>query len=194
MNTDIAEGVEAGAPQEKRGGQGSMKMNRISPEKLRHVNNHLTPLAALIVVPGLVVASLSGTVVIVGVILITYSVCINYLSIILANRNLRLLSSIRVGSNYSVNIILLWLLYSAWPMAWVLLLLMSTGIALYQSRRDSLLSSTALALMLLAVHWNFGSHSLQEWTATGVKASIIILFNLFVNGLLKNAEEAPGEC
>jgi hypothetical protein len=156
----------------------------MSAEKLRHVNNHLTPLAVLIVVPGLLVAPLPKLVVISSGILIAYSVFINYLSLYLLKRNIRLIGSIRVGSNYAVNICLLWLLYSAWPLVWVLFLLMSIGVALYQSRRDSLLAGAAIALMLLAVHWSFGGDSLQDWAIVGVKASIIILLNLFVNNLV----------
>ena len=156
----------------------------MSAEKLRHVNNHLTPLAVLIVVPGLLVAPLPKLVVISSGILIAYSVFINYLSLYLLKRNIRLIGSIRVGSNYAVNICLLWLLYSAWPLVWVLFLLMSIGVALYQSRRDSLVGGTAIALMLLAVHWSFGGDSLQDWAIVGVKASIIILLNLFVNNLV----------
>ena len=156
----------------------------MSAEKFRQVNNHLTPLAVLIVVPGLLVAPLPKLVVISSGILIAYSVFINYLSLYLLKRNIRLIGSIRVGSNYAVNICLLWLLYSAWPLVWVLFLLMSIGVALYQSRRDSLLAGAAIALMLLAVHWSFGGDSLQDWAIVGVKASIIILLNLFVNNLV----------
>ncbi len=159
-------------------------MPLMSAEKLCHVNNHLTPLAVLIVVPGLLVAPLPKLVVISSGILIAYSVFINYLSLYLLKRNIRLIGSIRVGSNYAVNICLLWLLYLAWPLVWVLFLLMSIGVALYQSRRDSLLAGAAIALMLLAVHWSFGGDSLQDWAIVGVKASIIILLNLFVNSLL----------
>ena len=163
----------------------------MSAEKFRHVNNHLTPLAALIVVPGLFVAPLPKLMVISSGILIAYSVFINYLSMYLLKRNISLIGSIRVVSNYAVNICLLWLLYSAWPLVWVLFLLMSIGVALYQSRRDSLLGAGAIALMLLAVHWNFGGDSLQDWAIVGVKASIIILLNLFVNSLLSMSNR-PG--
>ncbi len=60
---------------------------------------------------------------------------------------------------------------------------MSIGVAVYQDRRDSLIAGSAIALMLLAVHWNYGDHTLLAWTEVEVKASIIILINLFVNGL-----------
>lgn len=164
--------------------RGSGPKPLMSAEKFRHVNGHLTPLAVLIVVPGLLVAPLPKLVVISGGILIAYSVFINYLSLYLLKRNIRLIGSIRVGSNYVVNICLLWLLYSAWPLVWVLFLLMSIGVALYQSRRDSLVAGAAIALMLLVVHWSYGGDSLQDWAIVGVKASIIILVNLFVNSLL----------
>ncbi|MDA2933113.1 hypothetical protein MYX82_02090 [Acidobacteria bacterium AH-259-D05] len=161
----------------------------MSAEKLRHVNDHLTPLAALIVVPGLLVAPLPALAAIVGGILIAFSVFINYLSIYLMKRDVRFIGTIRVGSNYVVNIFLSWLLYAAWPLVWMLLLLMSIGVAVYQSRRDSLVAGWAIALMLVAVHWNYGGESLQDWTMVGIKASIIILFNLFVNGLLRISSE-----
>ena len=85
-----------------------MAKNLMSPEKLRLVNNHLTPLAAFIVVPGLIVAPLPKLAVALGGILITFSVSLNYLSIRLSKRKTRLIGTLRVGSNYSVNIFLLW--------------------------------------------------------------------------------------
>ncbi|MDA2925280.1 hypothetical protein MYX65_11650 [Acidobacteria bacterium AH-259-L09] len=166
-----------------------MPKTLVSTEKLRHVNNHLTPLAVLIVVPGLIVVPLPKLAVVVGGILIAYSVSINYLSIYLVKRDIRFIATVRVGSNYSVNIFLLWLLYSTWPPVWTLLLLMSIGVAVYQNRRDSFLCSLTLAWVLLVVHWSFGVHSLQAWAIVGVEASIIILFSLFVNGLLEATPE-----
>ena len=168
-----------------------MAKNLMSPEKLRLVNNHLTPLAAFIVVPGLIVAPLPKLAVALGGILITFSVSLNYLSIRLSKRKTRLIGTLRVGSNYSVNIFLLWLLYSAWPPVWMLLLLMSIGVAVYQSRRDSLLASLALALLLVTVHWSFGVHSMQDWAVVGVEGSLIILSNLFVNGVLAITRQQP---
>lgn len=157
----------------------------MSERSLRHVNDHLTPLAAIIVVPGLLVASLPMRARVVAGILIGLSVVINYVSIYLMKGDARFVGSIRVSINYIVNIFLSWLLYAAWGPVWLLLLLMSIGVAVYQTRRDSLLAGIAIALMLLTVHWNYGDPSLLAWTEAGVKASIIVLFNLFVNGLMR---------
>ena len=166
-----------------------MAKSLMTTAKFRHVNNHLTPLAVLVVVPGLLVTPLPAPALIAGGALIAYSVSINYLSILLLKWNISLIGKIRVSSNYVANIFLLWLLYSSWPLVWVLLLLMSIGVAVYQTRRDSLLSAVALAVLLLAVHWNYGGHSLEDWALVGVKASVIVLVNLFVNGLLKMVPE-----
>ena len=157
----------------------------ISERTLHHVNAHLTPLAAIIVIPGLLVAPLPMRAAVVAVILIVFSVVVNCVSMYLMKGNrARLVGGIRVATNYVVNIFLSWLLYAAWSPVW-LLLLTSIGVAVYQSRRDSLVTGLAIALMLLAVHWNFGESSMLAWTEAGVKASIIILFNLFVNGLMR---------
>jgi hypothetical protein len=91
--------------------------------------------------------------------------------------------------NYVVNILLLWLLYATWSPVWLLLLLMSIGVAVYQNRRDSLLAGLAFAAMLLVVHWNFGAQSVMAWTEVGVKASMVMLLNLYVNGLLRGSQE-----
>ena len=155
----------------------------MSEEKLRHVNDHLTPLAAIIVIPGLLVAPLPTRAKVVAGVLIAFSVILNYLSIYVMDWNVRLIGTVRVATNYICNIFLSWLLYAVWGPVWLLLLLMSIGVAVYQDRRDSLIAGSAIALMLLAVHWNYGDHSLLAWTEAGVKASIIILINLFVNGL-----------
>ncbi|MFH1725218.1 MAG: hypothetical protein ABII00_11445 [Elusimicrobiota bacterium] len=167
-----------------------MPRDLLSTEKIRHVNDHLTPLAVLIVVPGLFVAPLSKLVLIPSAVLITYSVIFNYLSLYLMKRDITLASGLRVGSNYVVNICLLWLLYSVWPLVWVLLVLMSIGVAVYQNRRDSLRTGIAISILLLAVHWAYGGSTLIDWTNACVKACVIVLFNLFVNGLLQIASES----
>ena len=173
---------------------GDPERRRLSEQKIRYVNNHLTPLAVVIVVPGLIVTPLPLIAAIVGWVLITYSVLINYLTVYLMDRNARFIGSLRVGSNYTVNIILLWLLYAEWPVVWVLLLLMSLGIAVYQHRRDSFLASLAFSMMLLVVHWNFGDNSLWGWSLAATEVIIIVLFNLFVNGLLRmEAVEGNGQ-
>ena len=162
----------------------------LSERMLHHVNDHLTPLAAIIVIPGILVAPLPIRGAVVAGILIFLSVVVNYVSVyLMKGKSARFIGSIRVGTNYVVNIFLSWLLYAAWGPVWLLLLLMSIGVAVYQTRRDSLIAALAIALMLLAVHWNFGDHSVLAWTEVGVKASIIILLNLFVNGLMRIQSE-----
>ena len=162
----------------------------LSEDKLRHVNDHLTPLAAIIVIPGLLVANLPMRSAVVAGALIVLSVVLNYTFLYLARGSrARFFGSIRVVTNYVVNIVLLWLLYAAWNPVWLLLLLMSIGVAIYQNRRDSFLASLAFALMLLVVHWNFGEQSLFAWTEAGVKASMLILLNLYVNGVLRQSQE-----
>jgi hypothetical protein len=157
----------------------------ISAMKLRHVNDHLTPLAVIIVVPGLLVAPMPMRARVVAGILIGLSVVINYLLIYLMKLDIRFIGTVRVSVNYIVNIFLSWLLYAAWGPVWLLLLLMSLGVAVYQTRRDSFLAGSAIALMLLTVHWSYGDLSLLGWAVAGVQASIIVLFNLFVNGLMR---------
>ena len=165
--------------------EGGSERRRLSEAKIRYVNNLLTPLAVVIVVPALIVNPLPLIAAIVGWVLITYSVLINYLTVYVIHRDARFIGALRVGSNYTVNIILLWLLYGVWPVAWVLLLLMSLGIAVYQQRRDSFQASLALSMMLLVVHWNFGDTTLWGWTLAATEVTTIVLFNLFVNGLLQ---------
>ncbi len=61
----------------------------VSEIKLRHVNDYLTPLAAIIVIPGLLVATLpTGAVVVAGG-LIVFSVVVNYTSMYLMRWNSR---------------------------------------------------------------------------------------------------------
>jgi hypothetical protein len=161
----------------------------LSEDKLRHVNDHLTPLAAIIVLPGLLVANLPMRSAVVAGALIVLSVVLNYTFMYLARGDkARFFGSIRVVTNYVVNILLLWLLYAAWSPVWLLLLLMSIGVAVYQNRRDSFLAGLAFALMLLVVHWNFGEQSVMAWTEAGVKASMVMLLNLYVNGLQKRRQ------
>jgi len=178
---------------EKRRGREGGPQSLISQTRLQHVNNSLTPLAILVVAPALIVAPLSRLVLIAATALITYSVFLNYLSVYLHARNIQVMGFIRVGSNYVVNIGLLWLLYEHWPLIWLLLLLMSVGVAIYQPLRDSLTTAAAMALLLLAVHWTFGEQSALEWAEVIAQACVLILFNLFVNGLMRIERRMNGE-
>ncbi|MBI4678951.1 MAG: hypothetical protein HY748_15335 [Elusimicrobia bacterium] len=150
-----------------------------------HVNNHLTPLAVIIVAPAFVVAQLPRPVAIATAVLLVYSVTMNYLSVRLLRLHLGMVRSLRVASNYAVNICLLMMLYNYWPLAWLLFLLMSIGIAVYQSPRDSTLISSSFAVILLGVHWAYGGDSAMGWATVVVLAATIVIFNRFVNGLMR---------
>ena len=124
-----------------------MVSQSLTPEKFRHVNDHLTPLAVLVVLPGVLLAALSRADVWLSVGLLAYAVLMNYVSVLVPSRNVQRLAKFRVGSNYVVNIALVWVLYRVWPSVWLLLLLMSVGPALYQSRRDATLTGVAVAVL-----------------------------------------------
>ncbi len=161
----------------------------LSEHKVRHVNDHLTPLAAIIVVPGLLVANLPFRNAVVVAALITLSVVVNYtLFLFMTGNRARFVGNIRVASNYAVKVVLCWLLYAVWGPVWLLLLLMSIGVAIYQNRRDSLLAAVAFAIMLMAIHWNFGANTVFAWTEVGVEAAMIVLLNQYVNGLVKRPD------
>ena len=166
----------------------------LSETKQRHVNDHLTPLAAIIVIPGLFVAKLPMLETMLAGSLILVSVAINYLLMFLAKaEKARFFGSIRVTSNYIVNIVLLWMLYAAWPPVWLLLLLMSIGVAIYQPRKDSLRTSVAFSLMLIVVHMIFGEQSSTAWIEVGVMSWMIVLMNLYVNGLVRRPGLLPSD-
>ncbi|MEE2839157.1 MAG: hypothetical protein VYC91_01375 [Acidobacteriota bacterium] len=75
----------------------------MSEAKLRHVNDHLTPLAAIIVIPGLLVAPLPTRAAVVAGVLIAFSVILNYVSIYLMDRHVRLIGTVRVATNYNLQ-------------------------------------------------------------------------------------------
>lgn len=161
-------------------------MGSVTAEKFRHVNNHLTPLAILVVVPGLLVARLSRFELLLSAALLAYAILTNYLSVILFRlfrANVEQLAKLRVISNYVVNIALVLVLYRVWPSIWLVLLLMAVGPALYQSRRDATLTGIAVAAVLLVVHGAFGTYTALAWADAGVKACAIVILSLFVSGL-----------
>ena len=160
-----------------------MRTGSVTLERFRHVNDHLTPLAVVVVVPGLSLAPLSRVRMLVSGGLLVYSVLMNYLSMFLLRRDLVVVGRFRVVSNYVVTIGLVWVLYTAWPTVWLLLLLTSVGPALYQDRRDAILTGLAMAVFLLVVHGLLGAHSGAAWAEAGVKAYAIVALSLFVSGL-----------
>lgn len=155
----------------------------MTPDRFRHVNNHLTPLAVLVVVPGLVVAGLPRVRALLSLGLLVYSVLVNYLSVLWLGQRVEKVAKFRVVSNYLVNIALVWLLYTSWPAIWLVLLLMAVGPALYQSRRDAALTGVAVAMLLLAVHGLLGDYSVLAWADAGVKACAIVVLSLFVSAI-----------
>ena len=166
-------------------------MISIMQKKIIHVNDHLTPLAILIVVPGLLVAQMPLSVRVCGGILIIWSLTVNYVTANVLGHHSGALAKFRVGSNYVVNIALLWMLYVPWPIIWTLFLLTAYGLAVYQSRRDALRSAVMIALLLLVVHGAMGVWSIAEWVLVGIKAAIIVISAPFVNGLLALAAPRP---
>lgn len=160
-----------------------MRTGPMTLERFRHVNDHLTPLAAVVVVPGLFVAPLSRFHILLGAGLLVYSILMNYLSIFLLRRDVEMVGKFRVISNYVVNIALVLVLYKVWPTVWLLLLLMSVGPALYQDRRDAMLTGVAVAALFLVVHGLWGTHSAGAWAEAVVKAYAIVAFSLFVSGV-----------
>jgi len=84
-----------------------MSETLMSSAKIRRVNNHFTPLALLVVLPALFLASIPKFALIASAILITYSTALNYVSAYLVEEKLRLIGPLRVVSNYVVNIGLL---------------------------------------------------------------------------------------
>jgi len=155
----------------------------ISSEKIHHVHDHLTPLAIILVVPGLIVADIPQTHQVAAAGLLIYSILLNTWTARGDKDRLVSYGRFRVASNYVVNIVLLWILYAAWPLSWLLMLLMGAGVAVYQKRERAFGSSLAFAAMLLAIHGIFGDTTLFGWVSAATKAGVLVMFTLFINGL-----------
>jgi len=108
------------------------------------------------------------------------SLAVNILSMVLLKRNIFLIGKIRVAVNYTVSIFLVCLLYKQWPMAWILLLLMALGLAVYQKRKSLSLTAAAISLLLVATHRVFGEGFFYDWARVGVEACTIFILSLFV--------------
>jgi hypothetical protein len=154
-------------------------------ERVKHVHSHLTPLAILAVAPGLMFTDIPESHRVLGAVLFFYAIMMNYLSMYLIThkKNVDDIAKLRVVSNYVTNIGLACILYQAWPMVWLLLLMMSIGPAIYQPRREAMGSAGAVAMMLLAVHYFFGEPGLGPWLEALARGGAIVLLGLFVNGL-----------
>lgn len=161
--------------------------DRLTLERIRRVNDHLTPLGVLVVAPGLMFAPLSAGPRALAMALFLLSLAVNLGSIKFLRRDVDRYGKARVAGNYVASAGLVCLLYRAWPTVWVLLLLMSLGPATYQSRRDTLKSSAAVAALLCAAQFFYGEPTLAAWMEAGVKAAVIVLSAMFVNGVA----EAP---
>jgi hypothetical protein len=157
----------------------------ISIERVHHVHNHLTPLAVILIVPGLFVAELSRQHVAFVAGLLCLSLLINSWSAMRAGRSAKshAIGKARVISNYAINILLLWLLYKPWPSVWLLLLLTASGAAVYQQRWRARNSALGCSALLATVHAVYGAPGVQGWVETVVRIGVIIAFTLFINGI-----------
>lgn len=159
-----------------------MDKDQAALDRMRHVNSHLTPMAVVIVAPALFLAPVSKAVALTGAALLAYSLLLNFLTLSWARHHAERTRKLRVFSNYAVNIILLWLFYPVWPTMWLLLLLMSVGVA-YQTRRAEIVSGAVFAAMLLAVHLIMGERSLTATVQAATQAALIFAFSLFTGAI-----------
>jgi hypothetical protein len=150
------------------------------------VNKYATPLAILLVGLGLVFTQPVGAVKAVSAGLLVFGVLFNLLAVPAIRRlgsEMPWLPRLRMLVNIGVNIILVYFLGGYWTPIWMLLALTPIATAIYDSRRNTLLSAVAVSAALIGVQALRGTGSPAEWGELIGQVAFILLVSLLINEL-----------
>lgn len=95
----------------------------------------------------------------------------------------RFLRAAQVWLNYVWSVPLVYLLGGWWAPMWLLLAMAPATAAMFQSRRQTLLTAMLSALTLLALYWYRGVEGPVAWGQALVHASFIIVFSMLIHSL-----------
>jgi hypothetical protein len=150
------------------------------------VNRYATPFAILLVVMAIVLSSPVGMVRNWSMGLLLFSIFFNVTAVTAIKKLGRTSSTVknaRMMINLAVNIAIVYLLGPFWPPMWLLLALTPIATAIYGGPTRTLLSSSGIAALMVAIHVLRGGGSPHEWGQVFSYAAFTILLSLLINEL-----------
>ncbi len=150
------------------------------------VNRYATPFAIGLVTMAIVLSSAMGTVRDVSIGLLLFSILFNIVAVGLIRRLAETkpwMKKARMWTNLAVNIALVYLLGPFWPPMWLLLALTPLATAIYGGPTQTLLASSGIAALIVAIHLLRGGGSPHEWGQVLSYAAFIVLMSMLINEL-----------
>jgi hypothetical protein len=163
-------------------------------ETLALVGRYATPLAALLVVTGLVLSPMEPGARKTGFFLMGFSLLFNLFFVPLSGRLSEqaraLLAKSRATLNLWINVVLVLLLQRVWPPIWLLLTLSSVGTAIYGTRQRTLITAVFLSAILAGINVTLRLNTPIDWGLVLSKAAFIIFASLMINDLAHAKKDA----
>jgi len=150
------------------------------------VNRYATPFAIGLVTMAIVFSTNRGTLRNESIGLLLFSILFNIASVGLIRRLAETrpwLKKARMLINLAVNIALVYLLGPYWPPMWLLLALTPIATAIYEGPTQTLLASSGIAVLIVAIQLFRGGGSPHEWGQVLSYAVFIVLMSMLINEL-----------
>jgi hypothetical protein len=126
--------------------------------------------------------------------LLVFSVAFNLATVRMITLNPQImprLKNLRTYTNLAVNIVLVYQLGPYWPPIWLLLALTPIATAIYASPKQSLATSSLIAVVIMGIHLVHGGSSLVDWGQTITRAAFVVFLSLLLNDMAREAGLNP---
>ncbi len=163
------------------------------PEQVKLLNRYFTPFAVALIVAGLALGRPGPRVTAVCVGLLVCSSVFNEATAGGSRRHAeaaRLIGQARVGVNFLVNAVFVYLLAGVWEPIWMLFMLTPVATAVYADRETTVVSAISVSALLLFVYFLRGLQSGVNWGQIGMHVAFIIFLSLFINALVQSTRSS----
>lgn len=157
-------------------------------KKIRIVSQYLTPLAVILVIFSIIFSKPVSWALYSSLILLGMSF-INNLIIPVFIKTVPLLKNVRIALNVIINTLLIFILGRYWPPLWYLLLLTPVATAVYSNRRNTLLVSISISVLLIGIYLVQGVTSIEHWGHILSRVVLIIFLSLLINSLVEGKND-----
>lgn len=138
---------------------------------------YLTPFAIMLVSMGIIFGKIEWFLSVIIATLLTVTTIFNIITLLYAKKfpkKIYLIQRLRLGLNYIFNIALVYLMTPFWSPIWLMFLLTMIPLSLIESRQNTLLHTSIMSLVLLAVYF---MHDMLQ----GIHLGEFIVYVLFLN-------------
>ena len=152
------------------------------------LNRYFTPFALVMVGMGLALSQPKGYVGPLCVGLLIFTGLFNFATAKMARMTgeaTKRMSTVRMGVNLSVNVLLVYLLGGYWTSIWLLFVLTPVATAVYSTRERTAAVSAGVSGLLLGTHAIRGLNAPVDWGQAVVHALFIVFLSMFIHELVE---------